>query len=495
MIGAMFNGLSGLDAFQKALNTQSNNIANVNTVGYKSDSVTFADLMYQDGVGKGAGIMSVQKNYDQGELKVTGNSYDVALQGDGFFVVDNQVDDKYKFTRAGNLRMGEDGTLQTPDFRHLVGNVSNVTSLVNTDANHQNFKSVYEIYLGSQVINTDTYTRTINAKTTDYQASAKTDDIIESGSGYKTAGIKVSDIEKLSSAYREALEVYAKDPDAASVASAQAQNVYTFDMAQLNDESDIVQIFLDNDYIKQQFDTDAATTMKKFADEISKIPGMTASVDTTTTPGNAVLTITGMIPGEYHLINSATLNDVDVSPDTQQAASMGTGLAALTSVRDELKKAIENADAKFLEITNEVGYLAQGAALPANLNNIQLKLNDLNLAENPFGDIEYDAQGNVYIDQEGSKFVVGKLSIVRFVDNLELEPEGNNVFDFTEKSGEPFIAYTSTTKVIPKTLEMSNSNLAVGLTDLMVFQRAYEANAKSLTTSDEFLNIAIQLKK
>jgi len=45
------------------------------------------------------------------------------------------------------------------------------------------------------------------------------------------------------------------------------------------------------------------------------------------------------------------------------------------------------------------------------------------------------------------------------------------------------------------TLELSNADLATGLTELMIYQRAYEANAKSITTSDEFLNIAIQLKK
>jgi flagellar hook protein FlgE len=54
MISALYNGISGLDSFQKALNVESHNIANVNTVGYKSDRINFADMMYQDRMGKGA---------------------------------------------------------------------------------------------------------------------------------------------------------------------------------------------------------------------------------------------------------------------------------------------------------------------------------------------------------------------------------------------------------------------------------------------------------
>jgi len=63
MISALYNGISGLDSFQKALNVESNNIANVNTIGFKSDRINFADMMYQDRLGKGAATQSVQKDF------------------------------------------------------------------------------------------------------------------------------------------------------------------------------------------------------------------------------------------------------------------------------------------------------------------------------------------------------------------------------------------------------------------------------------------------
>ena len=57
MIGALWTGISGLAAQQKALDNESHNIANVNTIGYKASRISFADQMYQDRIGKGAKIL------------------------------------------------------------------------------------------------------------------------------------------------------------------------------------------------------------------------------------------------------------------------------------------------------------------------------------------------------------------------------------------------------------------------------------------------------
>ena len=79
MISALWTGIAGLSSQQTALDNESNNIANVNTVGYKASRVSFADLMYQDSIGKGSSITSAEKQYTQGSLNITGSSYDVAL--------------------------------------------------------------------------------------------------------------------------------------------------------------------------------------------------------------------------------------------------------------------------------------------------------------------------------------------------------------------------------------------------------------------------------
>ena len=113
MIGALWTGISGLSAHQKALDNESNNIANVNTVGYKAGRISFADQIYQGQIGKGSYVQDAEKIFVTGGSKITGVEYDVALQGDGFFTVVNKntLGTAEAFnTRAGNFRMGQSGT-------------------------------------------------------------------------------------------------------------------------------------------------------------------------------------------------------------------------------------------------------------------------------------------------------------------------------------------------------------------------------------------------
>jgi len=492
MIGALYNGLSGLDSFQKALNTQSNNIANVNTVGYKQDTVSFGDMMYQLGQGKGTSITTVEKNHSQGDLKVTDDPYDVGIEGEGFFLVSSLLGDKTQYTRSGNFRVGEDGSLETTDYRNVLGSAMVPLSdndVIATDTNFTKFSPMFDKYLASQAVYSDTEIKTINAKTTDLSTTVQTDDISKSGQGYKTSGIKLSDVDKLSASYREVLKKYNENPDAPSVASIQQVQQYTFNPNELNDESDTLKIFIDNNYIQQQYEKDAQTTLNKFSDKISAIPGLTSSVDE-----NGTLTITNLIPGENKNINTASLNDTAIVDEIAQKGVMGTGQGAVDSTRDALKLAVENAGGKYLEISNSVvRYNTEPVSNP-EATEMQLKLDKLGLAVSPDAEFEVDNDGIIMMSQDDSKFVVGQLAVVNFNDKLSLDPAGANVFEKTELSGEPYMA-TGSVVLHQNTLELSNADLATGLTELMIYQRAYEANAKSITTSDEFLNIAIQLKK
>ena len=83
MIGALWNGVSGLNTFEKALNVESNNTTNVNTVGHKADDITFEDMMYQNGYGRGSQVESITKKMYQGNIKLKGYLYDVAIEGKG----------------------------------------------------------------------------------------------------------------------------------------------------------------------------------------------------------------------------------------------------------------------------------------------------------------------------------------------------------------------------------------------------------------------------
>ncbi len=114
----------------------SNNLANVNTVGYKKSRADFQDLMYQltaksgaqtsagdqlpVGIEVGLGVkpMATEKIFSQGDYQATGNRFDFAIEGDGFLQVDNAG--RTVYTRAGNLKLDKDGNLCTSEGLKII---------------------------------------------------------------------------------------------------------------------------------------------------------------------------------------------------------------------------------------------------------------------------------------------------------------------------------------------------------------------------------------
>jgi flagellar hook protein FlgE len=113
--GAFSTARSGLTAHSAALGVIGNNIANVSTIGFKGSRAEFADLLSaeQGGqigkIGLGVRIGAVRTLFGQGTIETTGRALDLAMEGDGFFVLANQDGDVY--TRAGNFQVQADGTV------------------------------------------------------------------------------------------------------------------------------------------------------------------------------------------------------------------------------------------------------------------------------------------------------------------------------------------------------------------------------------------------
>jgi flagellar hook protein FlgE len=121
--------LSGLTASSTALSAIANNLANLNTVGYKQSHANFRDLFYQTlgttgagnpiQVGAGTAVGGVTTVFSGGSVESSGVPTDVAIMGDGFFVVEKNG--TTQFTRAGNFQVGPDGTLMTEDGQTVMG--------------------------------------------------------------------------------------------------------------------------------------------------------------------------------------------------------------------------------------------------------------------------------------------------------------------------------------------------------------------------------------
>jgi len=132
MFDALYIGATGMQAQQLNVDTIANNLANVNTTGYKKARVTFSDLMVREmnraipgganaelgllapalRMGEGVGISGMTKMYAMGDLKKTESPLDVAIQGDGFIEV-AMPDGSRAFTRGGTLKVNKDNQLAT----------------------------------------------------------------------------------------------------------------------------------------------------------------------------------------------------------------------------------------------------------------------------------------------------------------------------------------------------------------------------------------------
>lgn len=121
--------LTGLKANSVALNTIGNNLANLNTTAYKEQTTNFADLYYQtigttggnvaEQVGTGTRVSSIDTNFTQGTPNTTGSSTNMAVNGNGYFVVQN--DGEQQLTRDGDFSLDSSGNLKTTDGLNVMG--------------------------------------------------------------------------------------------------------------------------------------------------------------------------------------------------------------------------------------------------------------------------------------------------------------------------------------------------------------------------------------
>ena len=141
MIRALFSAASGMYAQQLNVDTIANNLANVNTTGYKKSTVEFQDLIYQTlrqsgtsglagivvptelQVGHGVRPVAVQKNFSQGSPKATENPLDVAIMGNGFFQI-TQPDGTIAYSRDGTFKLNNEGSMVTSDGFYLEPEIS-----------------------------------------------------------------------------------------------------------------------------------------------------------------------------------------------------------------------------------------------------------------------------------------------------------------------------------------------------------------------------------
>src|SRR5579883_1373074 len=132
--------LTGLESSSTALNTIANNLSNMNTTAFKSQDVSFSDLFYQQigssgsgnplELGSGTQVAATSTDFSEGSINSTGNSNDVALDGNGFFILDNGGSTLY--TRDGSFSLSANGSLTTQSGLQVMGYPA-TNGIVNTN--------------------------------------------------------------------------------------------------------------------------------------------------------------------------------------------------------------------------------------------------------------------------------------------------------------------------------------------------------------------------
>lgn len=147
MFESMYIGISGLSAYSRGLNVISNNLANMNTTGFKGSTLNFGDLFYRQQssggdasssgsqFGTGVHVLGTHMNFRAGELRQTGNALDLAIAGNGYLVTRDASGQEQRYSRAGQLAFDRDGILVSSTTGRRIAGLNAAGALTDVSLN------------------------------------------------------------------------------------------------------------------------------------------------------------------------------------------------------------------------------------------------------------------------------------------------------------------------------------------------------------------------
>lgn len=511
MMRSMFAGVSGLRSHQTKMDVIGNNIANVNTFGYKSSRANFEDALSQyirgasapqDGrggtnalqVGLGVNIASIDVNHTQGNLQSTGKASDIAIQGDGFFVVSDGVGQYY--TRAGSLRLESSGYLSVSNGLLLQGWMADTSGNINTNAPIESImlpigqnispSATTMIEFGGNLDSGTTGTLSYPELTIDDGAGnyARVSFILTPTANYNEFNYKVSvangtvtagtgtgtitlDINgNVTAVTGASFEV---TPDGGNAIQINSPNI---------GESNGGAFTVTGKY--EFAGTFEAPTPLITSTKVYDSQGKDHTITTTVTK-TAVNTWSWKATDEY----GTSLGEGSLSFDTngQLVSAPGTAIVLTPS------------GANPLTITPDFSGVTQFAS---SLSEITSPYQD-GFAMGQLQSFNIDNDGKIIgVFSNGRSQTLAQLAIANFTNASGLVRMGNSLFGTSANSGNPQIGPAGLNgrgDVTPGNLEMSNVDLAEEFTDMIVTQRGFQANSRIITTSDEMLQELVSLKR
>ena len=551
MMRSMYSGVSGLKTHQTKMDVIGNNIANVNTVAFKSSSVTFQDLMYQTTqsasaadsttgrggvnatqIGLGVKLGSVYTDVGgQGSLQSTNDAFDMAITGDNFFIVNNGVQDCY--TRAGSFYVDGTGNLAMKTTGYLVqgwvadddGNLSQeLTSLpIMTDAN--------------QVSDPEATTEATVSGVLDKNSS----ELDPEGTG-RTIAIQIYD--SLGYSYTVQLKVKADE-------NSEKTGQYTLQFHNILD-SEGVSVPASEFFVKSN--TDGVETNTANNVTVSAMdPDSTAAGATATSNNSFMVTISGNATDGYVVSDERTGKDKTFT-DAEEAATYFKKITGETPVNKGTADNVQyDATMQYLIPQTEIifdtasgalvqiGAAGEGKDVTLNLDGIvenatggagSINFKDLHIdfssaqwlnnggnstidgsaggtvdgkanmgAGKKLGTmtgLSVDNAGKIYAAySNGNTKLLGQVATAGFANASGLLKSGENLYEETLNSGQASVESVAANggSITGGYLELSNVDLATEFTEMITTQRGYQANSRVITTSDSMLEELVNLKR
>ena len=429
MLKSLFTSLSGLGATSLAMGTIGNNIANVNTIGFKGSRNTFADLLASSignlSIGGGVRVSSTIPNLMQGSIITTGITTDLAIDGNGFFIVNDNEANYY--TRAGNFILDKDGYLVTPEGYKLQGWELSDTGTISSTLGAINL---------ANVVSKAQATTNVNLKVNlDARESAPSN--ATWWSSYAAGDTLTSSPPSDAFNYSTTLTVYDS---------------------------------LGNDHAVSIYFVKDSTTDNTWA----------AHYVYTNADGDLVYA------GSQNLSFNSDGSLYDDNSSSAITIDFGGGAAS------------QNVTFDYGTGTNEGGTGLDGSAQFS----LPFSTNFLGQNGYPGGDLV-----NISIDSDGvidGLFSNGQvkrlyqIALANFASPWNLSKVGDNLYNSTTASGQAVVGVPNTGgrgKILSGSLEMANVDLATEFTNMILIQRAFQANARVITTSDEMLTELVNLKR
>lgn len=421
-VGSFAAGLSGLNSNAAYLQVIGNNLANVNTVGFKASTVTFMDLVSQTTQGPGGNPMqlglgvaagSISPVFSQGSIENTQEATNAAIQGEGFFVVDGPNGQCY--TRAGNFSFDNAGALVTPDGYRVQG----YTAIDPATGGILATGPLADIVVSPSALRAPTPTTTVRAAT-NLNAAAP------AGAAF-TSAIEIND-------------------------AVGGTHVLTFTY--------------------QKIDTD--TWSYAVTAPGGDVDGGTSGTPYPVPGGSGTLTF-GQ-DGRLSAVNGAAPADATIT-----TPSWANGAQANTLTWDLIGPNGEPALTSYASASATTS-ISQNGSTAGIVQNIAIA-----------------ADGTIMATaQDGRALAIGKVALATFNDPKGLVKVGSNRFSESLASGIPNVGAAQTGgrgTLVGSALEQSNVDLAREFTQMILAQRGYQANSKSITVSDELMVETLNLKR